>query len=351
MKSRKKAFVLIVIVAAIIAYFAFEQRKNKDVPLTDLVYYGNVEIRRVNLSFRVGGRIDEILVDEGISVRKGETFAKLDARPFEAEVASATASRDEAKATLERLENGPRTQEIEEARAQSEEYRADLALAETEFQRNANLIKNNAVSASDYDSAESTRNVAKARLDRSLAILSELEEGSRKEDIAAAKARLAQAEANLERAKIALEDTTLAAPNDGVILTRVAEQGAVVTAGQTVATLSVRDTVWVYIFIEESDLGRVVPGAKVEITTDSSSKTYRGHIGYVSPEAEFTPKTVESPNLRTNLVYRVRIVADSPDDGLRQGAPVTVRFLSEDVKTEKQAEVPQSESTEKGATK
>ncbi|MBP5621753.1 MAG: HlyD family efflux transporter periplasmic adaptor subunit, partial [Thermoguttaceae bacterium] len=122
------------------------------------------------------------------------------------------------------------------------------------------------------------------------------------------------------------KDAVLTAPNDGVVLTRVAEPGAIVAAGQTIATLSARDVVWVYIFIEEPDLGKVAPGTPVEITTDSSEKTYVGHVGYVSPEAEFTPKTVETPNLRTNLVYRARIVVDAPDLGLRQGAPVDVKI-------------------------
>ena len=215
---------------------------------------------------------------------------------------------------------------IPEARAQADECRATLELAEADLSRNENLIGKNAVSQSGYDASLSTRNVAKARLAKALANLELLEEGTRQEDLAAARASVAQAEAALARAKIAFQDADLQAPNDGVVLTRVAEPGTIVAAGQTVATLSVRDVVWVYIFVEEPDLGKVAPGVEVEISTDSSEKKYVGHVGYVSPEAEFTPKTVETPNLRTNLVYRARIVVETPDLGLRQGAPVSVKI-------------------------
>ena len=139
-----------------------------------------------------------------------------------------------------------------------------------------------------------------------------------------ANAAVMKAEAALRKARIALSDATLVAPNDGVVLTRVAEPGANITAGQTVATLSIRDEIWVYIYLEGVDNGRIAVGAPVEITTESGDKTYRGTIGYVSPEAEFTPKTVETKSLKPNLVYRARVRVEDPDDALRQGMPVDV---------------------------
>ena len=327
MKTVAKAVVLLIIAAAVVAFLYQREQKKKSEPVSDsLTYYGDIEIRRVNLSFRVAGKIADVLAEEGESLTKGQTFAKLDAEPLEVDVQLAQAALDQARAALEKAENGARKQEFEEARAQADECRATLELAEADLSRNENLIGKNAVSQSGYDASLSTRNVAKARLAKALANLELLEEGTRQEDRAAARASVAQAEAALARAKIAFQDAVLQAPNDGVVLTRVAEPGAIVAAGQTVATLSVRDVVWVYIFVEEPDLGKVAPGVEVEITTDSSEKSYVGHVGYVSPEAEFTPKTVETPNLRTNLVYRARIVVETPDLGLRQGAPVSVKI-------------------------
>ena len=327
MKTVAKAVVLLIIAAAVVAFLYQREQKKKSEPVSDsLTYYGNIEIRRVNLSFRVAGKIADVLAEEGESLTKGQTFAKLDAEPLEVDVQLAQAALDQARAALEKAENGARKQEFEEARAQADECRATLELAEADLSRNENLIGKNAVSQSGYDASLSTRNVAKARLAKALANLELLEEGTRQEDRAAARASVAQAEAALAKAKIAFQDAVLQAPNDGVVLTRVAEPGAIVAAGQTVATLSVRDVVWVYIFVEEPDLGKVAPGVEVEITTDSSEKSYVGHVGYVSPEAEFTPKTVETPNLRTNLVYRARIVVETPDLGLRQGAPVSVKI-------------------------
>jgi len=317
----------ILIVVAAGGYFAYNRIHEKEKGGENaLNYYGSVEIRRVNLSFRVGGRIAEILAEEGEPLMKGQVFARLDRAPLDVEVAAAQASRDQAAATLERAENGSRKQEIEEARALVEEYRATLALAEAELERNQGLIGKNAVSRSLYDASLSQRDVAKARLARAEATVDLLVEGTRREDVEAARAALAHAEAALEKAKIAAADSELVAPNDGVLLTRVAEPGSMTTAGQTVATLSVRDVVWVYIFVEEPDLGKVAPGTPVEIRTDSSDHVYRGHVGYVSPEAEFTPKTVETPNLRTNLVYRARVVVENFDQELRQGAPVDVKI-------------------------
>lgn len=325
----KKVAVLVAaaVVVAAALYFFHQNRQKSSVDASCLNYHGVVELRRVNMSFRVGGRISDILAEEGDFLTQGQVFARIDREPFDVEVAVAQAARDQASASYEKAKNGPRKQELAEARAQVEEYKAALMLAEAEFARNQELVGKNAVSRSGYDASLSQRDAAKARLLRAESNVELLEEGTRTEEIEAARAALAQAEAALEKAKIAAADTELSAPNDGILLTRVAEIGAMASAGQTVATLSLRDVIWVYIFVEEPDLGKVAPGTPVEIRTDSSDFVYRGHVGYVSPEAEFTPKTVETPSLRTNLVYRTRVVVDNPDQGLRQGQPVDVKIL------------------------
>ena len=147
--------------------------------------------------------------------------------------------------------------------------------------------------------------------------------GARSEDLQAARANLQAGEATLSLSERRLEDTELSAPKDGVILTRVREPGAIIGAGQTVYTLSLISPVWVRTYVIEPDLGRISPGMPAEVHTDGG-RTYAGQIGFISPVAEFTPKTVETRELRTSLVYRLRIIVENADDGLRQGMPVTV---------------------------
>ena len=292
-----------------------------------IILHGNVDIRRANLGFRVSGRISEIFFEEGWPVLRGDKIATLDAQPYQDAVAVAEAQTHQAEANYERLLAGSRPQEIEQARAALAEQAATRKFLEADYKRLKALVTDEAISQQEYETAESRRDEAVARERRASETLNLLIEGPRKEDIAAGKAQLEEARANLQRAQTALADTELLSPNDGVLLTRVEEPGAVVGAGQTVVTLSINREVWAYVYVPERQLGRLAPGMKAEIFTDTAPESpYIGHIGFISPEAEFTPKTVETMELRTTLVYRVRIIADSPDDGLRQGMPVTVRI-------------------------
>ncbi len=326
----KKAFALLILAAlAVGGYFAYEHyiREKNDVNTDILTLYGNVDIRRTNLGFRVSGRISEFRFEEGDRIREGETVAAMDREPYEDAVAVAAAQVEHAEVNYEKLLAGNRPQEIEQARATLAERIASLTLLESDLRRVTKLVKDAAVSQEDYETVLSQRNGAAAQVDLARATLDLQEEGYRKEDIAMAKSQLSEARANLKKAQTNLDDTVLKCPNDGVLLTRVEEPGAVVAAGQIVATLSLTHAVWVYVYVPETQLGEVAPGMKAEIFTDTHpEKPYLGHVGYISPQAEFTPKTVETTELRTNLVYRVRIIADAPDDGLRQGMPVTVRL-------------------------
>ncbi len=151
--------------------------------------------------------------------------------------------------------------------------------------------------------------------------------GPRQEDIVAARAQLRGEEASVSQAERRLADSRLIAPGGGVILTRARERGAIVAPGETVFALTLTSPVWVRTYVNEVDLGRVQPGMTARVRTDNPrGKVYTGHVGFISPTAEFTPKSVETRELRTDLVYRLRIVVDNPDGGLRQGMPVTVVF-------------------------
>jgi len=327
---KKKIILLVVLAAAIGAgVFAYRtwQRDQAAANITEFTLYGNVDIRKVDLGFRVAGRLATLFFEEGDAVRQGERMALLDRVPYENEVALARAARDRADAQLARLENGTRPQEIRQARAQVTEAEASLRALEEQYQRSSALVKVNAISRQSFDDIQASRDAAQARLASARETLALALEGFRKEDIAAGRSQLAEAEARLEQALIRLGDTAIIAPADGVLLTRVVEPGAIVAAGQTVATLSLNNPVWIRAYVPEPQLGKIWPGMPALIYTDSRpDHPYRGHVGFISPEAEFTPKNVETPRLRTDLVFRLRLVTENPDEGLRQGMPVTVKL-------------------------
>jgi membrane fusion protein YbhG len=327
MKKRILLLGLAAVVAAGIFGYRYWQQQRKVNGGDTLTLYGNVDIRKVDLGFRVGGRIVQFAFEEGDTVRLGDRVAVLDQVPYENDVALARASRDRAAAERDRLESGSRPQEIRQARAQVAEYEASLRAFNEEFRRSEVLVAENAISRQSFDDIRARRDAARARLASARETLALAEEGFRREDIAAGQAQFAEAEARLESARIRLADTVIVAPSNGVLLTRITEPGAIVAAGQTVATLSLNDPIWVRAYVPEPDLGKIWPGMPAEILTDSRPDTpYKGHVGFISPEAEFTPKNVETPRLRTDLVFRLRIVADNPDESLRQGMPVTVKL-------------------------
>lgn len=319
----RRLIVLVALIAAASAYYYIWLPRTQH---GDQMLYGNVDIREVHLGFRVGGRLAQMNFEEGDAVSAGTVLAKLDPKPMLDGLALAEARVAEAEARLAVLRKGSRPQEIEQARARVDEATAALANAEQEYVRQQELTAKQLSSQHLLDAAIAQRDQASARLAAAQEALALAIEGSRLEDIAAGEAALAAARAHLEQARTQLADTELLAPNNGVILTRVKEPGAIVAAGTPVYSLSLTETVYVRAYVDEPNLGDVVPGDRVIVRTDSSERAYSGQIGFVSPRAEFTPKSVETPELRTDLVYRLRIVVTDPDENLRQGMPVTVEL-------------------------
>ncbi|WP_020481630.1 secretion protein HlyD [Methylomonas sp. MK1] len=323
----KKTISFIIVLLIIAGSASWVYRTYRGENKTTLTLYGNVDIREVTLGFRVPGKLSKLLYDEGDKVKAGEVMARLDDEPYRNQLTGAQAQVDSLRARLKLRETGNRPQEIAQARSLVREREAAAVNAERLFNRAEELLADKGVSIQERDNAEANHQEAQARLKSARDNLALLEAGFRSEDISQAKADLAQTEAALATASLQLRDTVLTAPVDGVILTRAQEAGAILQSGTPVFTLSLVTPVWVRAYVHEPDLGRIHPGMKVEIRTDSvGGKPYRGQIGYISPRAEFTPKTVETAELRTTLVYRLRIVVDNPDDGLRQGMPVTVNL-------------------------
>ena len=304
-----------------LAYWRYKQHQN------DLILYGNVDIRQVDLGFRVSGRIAKVLFEEGDLVKPGDVVAVLDKASYEASLAAAMAQLLQAEENFAKLKHGNRPQEIEEARATVREQQATLENAEIIFKRQSEQVKIGSTSQQAYDDALTEKIKAGANLKSAQEALSLAIEGFRKEDIGAGRAAMETAMAQLESAKINLNDTEIISPSEGTILTRVREPGSIVAPGSVVYTLSLRNPVWVRAYISEPNLGRIKPGMKALVTTDTNQdKPFKGHIGFISPQAEFTPKTVETPELRTDLVYRLRIVVEDPKGQLRQGMPVTINI-------------------------
>ncbi len=324
MGSRGKVAVLVVLLAAAAGggwYWYAHQQQHAAVGLT---LYGNVDIREVELGFRVPGRLTEVFVDEGDEVTKGQRLALIDSEPYREAVSLAEARVQLAEANLSKLERGLRPQEVQQAQARVEEAEAAFRNAEREYNRQIDLFKTGNTSATARDAAQTRRDQAAASLDALREALALAREGFRSEEVSAARAELAAALAQRKQAETQLADTELFAPSDGVVLARIREPGSIVAIGATVYTVSLRDPVYVRAYVSEPNLGKIAPGTEVDVATDSSNRRYHGQVGYISPRAEFTPKSVETTDLRTDLVYRLRIVVADADDALRQGMPVTV---------------------------
>ncbi len=320
-----KKFLLAILVLSLAAIAAWKLRELFAASNGELKLYGNVDIRGVDLGFRVAGKLAEVLKDEGDSVKAGEVIARIDSQPYQHELARAEAELAAAEADLALKTTGYRKEEIEQARAAVEESHVIVRDARSVMERHAALLGGGGTSRQNLESAQAALDEAEQRVKVAEAKLKLLEAGFRPEEIAAANARAAQAKAAVSTARLRVEDSELKAPSDGIVLTRALEPGAVVQAGATVISLSLEKPVWVRAYVHETELGSFPTGRKVVLTTDGRpERPYHGKVGFVSPKAEFTPKSVETPELRTSLVYRLRIVVEDADKELRQGMPVTV---------------------------
>ncbi len=328
---KKKLPIILVVLLSVAAAWYFLGNRGRD-PGDGLELHGNVDIRDVHLGFRVSGRLVELRVDECDVVQAGQVLARLDAEPYEQTLEDAEARVAVARARLALMEAGFRVEEIEQGRAQVEAAKVRLANAERRFKRETEMKGTGASPVMVYEDALDQRDSAVAELRVAQASLALLEAGFRVEEIAQARAELAAGEASFARAELQVEDTVLIAPSAGVILTRAAEPGTILNPGSTVYSLTITRPVWIRAYADEPDLGFLRPGQRVEVYTDTfPDKPYTGQIGFISATAEFTPKTVETRELRTSLVYRFRVVVDDPDGGLRQGMPVTVRIDDKDL--------------------
>lgn len=288
-------------------------------------FYGNVDVRTVSLAFRVSGRLHTLNFDEGEDLKKGDVIATIESSIFKENLNQINAQIKLQEIQIQKLEKGYRAEEIAKAKAKLSQVKANLDKTNKDFKRAQKLLKSNSISTQSYDNTKAMALNLKAQYDYAKSSLDMLQNGYEKEDILSAKATLESLKAQKNILQINLDDTVLYSPVDGTIITKVYEAGSIVNASQTIVEIAKSDEYWVRSYISEKYLGIIKAGMKANVSTDSN-KSYKGVVSFISPLAEFTPKTVQTEDLRTDLVYRIRIVLKNVDSDLKQGMPVTIRF-------------------------
>jgi len=322
---KKRIVPVVILLALVLGAAVFWGRSEKTGVSHRLTLYGNMDVRLSNLAFAVSGRIVQMKVAEGAKVASGQLLASLDSRRLVLARDSARGELDAQKARLAELEAGSRPEEIDQLRAQHEAARIEAANAERNAQRLRDLARKKLASPRDADDARAAADAAQARAQAAKAALSLAEAGARKEDIDAAKASVLALTAQLALAQRNLDDAELRAPAAGIVQSRILEPGEMVSPERPVYTLAMSEPLWARVYLAESDLGKVKPGMPALVHTDSfPDKVYRGWVGYIAPSAEFTPKSVETTEIRADLVYQARVYVCNPVGELRQGMPVTV---------------------------
>lgn len=290
-------------------------------------FYGNVDLRTVSLGFRVSGKISELFFDEGEKVKENEPLAKLDDALYIQALNQIQAQVKMQEAQVSKLKNGYRVEDIQKAQANFDKAEVELKKANKDLNRYKQLLKTASISKQTFDDHKLVFDSAQAQYDYAKHNLQLLKNGYLKEDILSAQAQLEALKAQLEEAKIHLEDTTLLAPSSGTILTRAYEKGAIVAQGAPVFEMALDQEYWIRSYIDEPYLGKIQPNMRATVYTDTQpNKTYEAIVSFISAQAEFTPKSVQTQELRTQLVYRIRLILQNPDEYIRQGMPVTIEF-------------------------
>jgi len=325
MKAKRPIIVGIIILIIIFGILLYLFRNQKDTGVLSLS--GNIEVTEANVGFKLPGRVVELAVDEGDTVKAGQLLARLDSAELASVVMQNKASLQEAMTKFSELKAGSRVQEIERAQANVSAQAADLEKAKKDFERADILFKNGAISASQFDASQSAFNAKMAQYRSVQETSSLVKEGPRKEDIQAAEYRVQQVKAMVNTSEERLKDTILYAPISGVVIRKNVELGETLSAGAPALTIGDLESPWVKVYIKEDRLGKVKLGQKAEVKVDSfKNKTYEGTITFISSEAEFTPKNVQTEEERVKLVFGVKVKVKNENGELKPGMPADVKI-------------------------
>lgn len=323
------AVVSIIVLLAVVLWFFNKDKKIEQ----ELTLYGNVDIRQISLAFEQTGRIQSLSVQEGDKVKKGQVLAELKTDALKIQEQQAEAQLNVQKQAMIEQEVGTRPEQITQAKAQLVSAQAQLDKANKDYQRLQILNKSTsgqAISKQELDFAQSNQATAAASVKEREANLALLEKGARAEDRAATKAQYQATQANLDLIKYQLTQSELRSPVDAVVRARLQEVGDMTNPQKAVYTLALTDPKWVRVYANEKDLDCIKMGSVAQIIRDSKpDQPIHGKIGYISSVAEFTPKTVQTEDIRTTLVYEVRVYVNDPNDQLKMGQPVTVKIAKD----------------------
>lgn len=330
MKKPQIAGLVAVLLVAVICFSWWYSRGDKD--SNQLLLHGNVDIRQIALAFDGSGRVTELRAEEGDSVKAGDIIGLLDTRTLALQAEQAQAKIEVQQQTLLRLRNGSRPQEVAQARSRLNSAQADASRANQDLARLEGISENTqgrGVSPQDMDRAKSNAQVAKAKLEEQKEGLRLTELGPRAEEVSVAEAQLKAAQAELALLQHHIAQGELKAPVDAVVRSRLLEPGDMATPQRPVFALALTRPKWVRVYVSETDLGKVRPGMTAHVVTDSHpDQPQDGKVGYISSTAEFTPKSVQTEELRTSLVYEVRVLIEDKNNVLRLGQPATVRLVT-----------------------
>ncbi len=330
-KGTNKILRVLIIFLAIIFFLAIYLYINRTPSTpTELTLYGNVELRQISLAFNANERITELFVEEGDNVQKGQLLGKLDTRTIKQQIIKNQAQIKANEAALLRLKNGSRPQEIEQAKAAVNVAKADVEHKKNLYNRYINIVKTTngkGISKQNLDESRTDYHASLATLDNKKLALELAEIGPRIEDINQAQAILESSIADLAILNRQLEESNLIAPADAFVRARILEVGDMASPQKPVYTLALTNPKWVRAYVNEVDLGKIQQGMRANIITDSSPSTpIEGQVGFISSNAEFTPKYIQTEELRTALVYEIRIYTQDPSNLLKLGMPVTVKL-------------------------
>lgn len=325
--NKKAIIAAIVAVALIIGGVYWWQHRQTDNP-NQLVLNGNVDVRQVSLSFNGNGRIASLAVHEGDTVSQGQVLGQLDTNSLKLQAKELDAQIAVQKAQANNLRSGARPQEIAQAQSKVAAAKAQAVHAQNELSRLqavTNETAGKATSAQELDAARAQAKSAQAQLDEARDGLKLLQAGARREEINAADAQVKAIEAKQDLLNYQISQAELTAPVSGVVRSRLLEPGDMASPQTPVYTLALTEPKWVRVYVNETDLGKIYEGMNAKVTTDSEpNQSIDGVVGYIASVAEFTPKSVETTELRTSLVYEVRVRIQDKANRLRLGQPATV---------------------------
>jgi HlyD family secretion protein len=320
--------IIVVVVIAVLLYYLFPQDKKEG---NDFIKVsGNIEATEVDVGFKISGRIVSRFFGEGDWVDRGKVLAKLDAEDLRNRLEVARATLISAQARLNKLLAGSRPEEIRGAEATLNQVRFDLENKEAHYERMKLLFERGVIPKEVLDNSEAAFNIAKASLEKAKENYILVKEGPRKEDIEDMRAQVDQARASVKLNVTQLSYTTLYSPISGVVLVNSGEIGEVVNPGTSILTLADIENVWLKAYIPETDLSKVKWGQEVIVTTDlRPKKEYKGRISFISSQAEFTPKQIQTEKERVTLVYRIKVDISNKDRELKPGMPADGKILLE----------------------